>query len=128
DYYDTRTKDLLLQRTLPTSGGVSNVVQNIGKTRNRGIEVGINTTNISTRDFSWTSGIVFSRNKEEIVSLADANTNDVANQWFIGSPVNVYYDYDMVGIWQSAEADEAAKFGYKPGDIRVADVTGDGAF
>jgi len=128
DYYDTRTRDLLLQRTLPTSGGVTSVVQNIGKTRNRGIEIGINTTNITTKDFSWTSGLVFSRNKEEIVSLADENTNDVANKWFIGYPVNVYYDYDMVGIWQLNEADEAAKFGYKPGDIRVADVTGDGAF
>ncbi len=79
DYYDTHTKDLLLQRTLPSSSGVSTVVQNIGKTRNRGIEVGINTTNVSTKDFSWTSGIVFSRNKE-IVSLADENTNDAGQQ------------------------------------------------
>jgi TonB-linked SusC/RagA family outer membrane protein len=128
DYYDTHTKDLLLQRSLPTSGGVGTVVQNIGKTRNRGIEVGINTTNISTKDFTWTSGIVFSRNKEEIVALADKNTNDVANKWFIGSPVRVYYDYEMVGIWQAKDADEAATYGYKPGDIRVRDVKPDGAF
>jgi len=129
DYYDTHTKDLLLQRTLPTSSGVNTVVQNIGKTRNRGIEIGINTTNVSTKDFSWTSGIVFSRNKEEIVSLADENTNDVANKWFIGSPVKVYYDYQKVGIWQQKDADQAASYGpYKPGDIRVRDVNNDGKF
>lgn len=121
DYYDTRTKDLLLQRTLPTSSGVGTVIQNIGKTRNRGIEIGINTTNISRPTFSWTSGITFSRNKEEIVALADANTNDIANGWFIGNPVRVFYDYEKEGIWQSKEATQAATFGYKPGDIKVRD-------
>ena len=126
DYYDTKTKDLLLQRTLPTSSGVSTVVQNVGKTRNRGIEIGINTTNISTADFRWTSNIVYSRNKEEIVELADGGANDVANGWFIGYPVKVYYDYEKTGIWQTTEADEAAKYGYKPGDIRVKDQDGKG--
>ncbi|MEV4886195.1 TonB-dependent receptor [Chitinophaga ginsengisegetis] len=126
DYYDTQTKDLLLQRTLPTSSGVSTVVQNIGKTRNRGIEIGINTTNISTGDFRWTSNIVYSRNKEEIVALADGSTNDVANGWFIGSPVKVYYDYEKIGIWQTNEAAEATKYGYKPGDIKVKDQDGKG--
>ncbi|WPQ66530.1 TonB-dependent receptor [Chitinophaga sancti] len=127
DYYDTHTKDLLLQRTLPSSSGVTTVIQNIGKTRNRGIEIGINTTNISTGKLTWTSNIVFSKNKEEIVSLADANTNDVANGWFIGYPVKVYYDYQKLGIWQTDEATEAAKYGYKPGNIKVKDINGDGA-
>ncbi|WP_089784435.1 SusC/RagA family TonB-linked outer membrane protein [Chitinophaga sp. YR573] len=126
DYYDTHTKDLLLQRTLPTSSGVGTVVQNIGKTRNRGIEIGINTANINTHGFSWTSNITFSKNKEEIVALADANTNDVANGWFIGYPVKVFYDYQKIGIWQSKEADQATKFGYKPGDIKVRDVDNSG--
>lgn len=126
DYYDTHTKDLLLQRTLPTSSGVSTVIQNIGKTRNRGIEIGINTMNISRPAFSWSSGITFSRNKEEIVALADANTNDIANGWFIGNPVKVFYDYKKEGIWQSKEADQAASYGYKPGDIKVKDQQPDG--
>lgn len=126
DVYDTHTKDLLLQRTLPTSSGVSTVIQNIGKTRNRGIEIGINTTNVRTSQFTWTSGIVFSKNKEEIVALADASTNDVANGWFIGSPVKVFYDYEKTGIWQTKEADAAAAFGYKPGDIKVRDQDGNG--
>lgn len=127
DYYDTRTRDLLLQRTLPTSSGVSMVIQNIGKTRNRGVEIGISTVNVSKAKFSWTSGIVFSKNKEEIVALADGRTNDEANGWFIGYPVKVYYDYQKQGIWQTAEEEEAAKFGdYKPGDIKVKDQNNDG--
>jgi hypothetical protein len=51
----------------------------------------------------------------------------VANGWFIGYPVKVYYDYQKLGIWQTDEATEAAKFGYKPGDIKVKDINGDGA-
>lgn len=127
DYYDTHTKDLLLQRTLPTSSGVGSVIQNIGKTRNRGIEIGINTTNVRTNGFTWTSGITFSKNKEEIVALADARTNDVANSWFIGYPVKVFYDYEKIGIWQTKEADAATKFGYKPGDIKVRDQDNNGS-
>ncbi len=126
DYYDTHTKDLLLQRTLPTSSGVSTVIQNIGKTRNRGIEIGINTSNVRVNGFSWTSNITFSKNKEEIVALADANTNDVANSWFIGYPVKVFFDYEKIGIWQSKEADAAALYKNKPGDIKVRDQENNG--
>ncbi|MBW8687591.1 SusC/RagA family TonB-linked outer membrane protein [Chitinophaga rhizophila] len=126
DYYDTKTRDLLLQRTLPSSSGVSTVIQNIGKTRNRGIEIGVNTTIVRSKSVTWTSNIVFSKNKEEIVALADANTNDVANGWFIGSPVRVFFDYEKTGIWQTKEADAAASFGYKPGDIKVRDRDGNG--
>jgi TonB-dependent starch-binding outer membrane protein SusC len=126
DVYDTHTKNLLLMRTLPTSSGVGTVIQNVGKTRNRGIELGINTVNISHNGFTWTSNIAFYKNKEQIVQLADANTNDVANGWFIGQPVKVFYDYQKTGIWQTKEATDAAKFGYKPGDIKVRDANNDG--
>ncbi|WP_295128614.1 TonB-dependent receptor [uncultured Chitinophaga sp.] len=127
DYYDTRTSDLLLLRTLPTSTGVGKTLQNIGKTRNHGIEVGINTVNVQTGDFSWTTNLSFTRNKEQIVSLADGSTNDIASGLFIGYPVTVYYDYDKIGIWQSKDASEATVYKYKPGDIRVRDVNRDTA-
>ncbi|SHM97264.1 TonB-linked outer membrane protein, SusC/RagA family [Chitinophaga jiangningensis] len=125
DVYDTRTKDLLLMRTLPTSTGNTSVVQNIGKTRNRGFEIGINTVNISGRDFRWTSNISYSRNNEEIVALA-SGADDVASGWFIGYPTRVLFDYEKLGIWQSNEADLAAKFGRKPGEIKVKDQDGNG--
>lgn len=124
DVYDSKTSDLLLQRSLPPTSGVSKVVQNIGKTRNRGIEIGIQTVNIRKEKFSWTSGLNFTKNKEEIVDLVNGQ-DDVANNWFIGQPVNSFYDYQKVGIWQTADSTAAASFGRKPGDIRVADVNGD---
>lgn len=127
DWYDTRTKDLLLPRLLPSSTGVSSVIQNIGKTRNTGIEVALNTRNVETRDFKWSSAITFTHNKESIEQLATGGQDDIADGWFIGQPVSVFFDYQKIGIWQTDEADEAAKYGQVPGEIKVKDQDGDGA-
>jgi TonB-linked SusC/RagA family outer membrane protein len=124
DIYDSKTEDLLLQRSLPASSGVSKVVQNIGKTRNRGIEISLQTVNIRNKNFTWSSGISYTSNKEEIVDLVNGK-DDVANNWFIGKPVRSFYDYDKVGIWQTADSAAAASVGRKPGEIRVRDVNGD---
>jgi TonB-linked SusC/RagA family outer membrane protein len=126
DVYDTRTKDLLLVRGLPPTTGVTTVNQNVGKTRNKGLEITLGTTNISTRDFSWTSNLTFTTNKEEIVSLVTPGVNDIGNGWFIGQPINVLYDYEKLGIWQTKDATSGATFNAKPGDIRVKDQNGDG--
>lgn len=126
DWYDTRTSDLLLPRLLPTSTGVQSVVQNIGKTRNTGIEVSLSTVNIQSGAIKWTSSVTFTSNKEEIVSLATGGQNDIADGWFIGHPTAVFYDYQKVGIWQTDQADEAAKYGQTPGTIHVKDEDGDG--
>lgn len=126
DWYDTRTKDLLLPRLLPSSTGVTSVIQNIGKTRNTGIEVALNTRNIEKTNFTWSSAITFTHNKESIEQLATGGGDDIADGWFIGYPVSVFFDYEKIGIWQTAEADQAASFGQKPGEIKVKDQDGDG--
>ncbi|GAB4024134.1 TonB-dependent receptor [Spirosoma koreense] len=127
DYYDTRTSDLLLDRGLPPTTGVTTVKQNIGKTRNRGVEVTLGSTNVRTPSFSWTSNVTFTKNKEEITELVTGG-NDIGNGWFIGYPINVYYDYQKLGIWQTTEADQAAKISptQLPGEIKVKDQNADG--
>ncbi len=126
DIYDTRTSDLLLPRGLPPTTGVQTVYQNIGKTRNKGLEVSLNSTNIKTKNLTWTSTLTYSRNKEQIVSLVTEGVNDIGNGWFVGSPINVFYDYEKTGIWQTDEATKAASFGQAPGDIKVKDQNDDG--
>jgi hypothetical protein len=80
--------------------------------------------NIRNKNFTWSSGISYTSNKEEIVDLVNGK-DDVANNWFIGKPVRSFYDYDKVGIWQTADSAAAASVGRKPGEIRVRDVNGD---
>jgi TonB-linked SusC/RagA family outer membrane protein len=123
DYYDSRTHDLLLTRALPFTSGESKILQNIGKTRNNGIEVSLKTINIQSKDLTWSTSLTYTRNKERIVELV-GKQSDIANKWIIGSPVNSFYDYRKTGIWQTADSAVAKSYGYKPGDIRVRDISG----
>ena len=129
--YSTNTTDLLLNRSISAVHGITTITQNIGATKNEGIEFSINSRNIIKKDFSWnTSGnISFVRN--EIVSLygnlnaEGEEIDDINNQWFIGHPIQVNYDYIFNGVWQSNEAAEAAKWGSLPGYIKIKDVNND---
>lgn len=132
ELYLQNTKDLLLERQLPVVSGFSSVISNVGSTRNKGIEVTLNTRNIQNRNFTWTTDMTFSANKEEIVELYNGKLDDVGNLWFIGHPIDVYYNYKKIGIWQNTPEDlaEMDKFNQKganfvPGSIRLEDVDGD---
>jgi TonB-linked SusC/RagA family outer membrane protein len=130
DVYASRTTGLLLQRNLPKVSGYSDVYANMGETRNRGVELTVNTKNIVTRDFTWGSSLVFSWNKNEIVDLYGDKQDDLGNRWFIGQPIGVIYDYDQVGIWQEDEIAAGEHLKWDPvaeaGDVKLADLNGDG--
>ncbi|OUJ73574.1 hypothetical protein BXP70_14140 [Hymenobacter crusticola] len=138
DVYDTRTSDILLLRPLPISSGVSQVYENIGATRNRGIEFALTTQNIQAKDFKWSSTITFSRNIEEITRLISgtdiiASSNPESNSLLLGHPIRSFYTYKKLGIWQTNEADIAAQYKlgnytFKPGDIKLLDLNGDYTF
>ncbi|MDR2921035.1 MAG: TonB-dependent receptor [Tannerella sp.] len=132
DFYLQDTHDLLLERQLPVVSGFSKVLSNVGKTRNKGVEVSLNTLNVNTKEFQWSTDLTLSANKEEIVELYNGKVDDIGSKWFIGEPVNVHYDYKKIGIWQNTEEDlaEMAKFAangteFQPGDIKIKDMNGD---
>ncbi|MFD3275848.1 SusC/RagA family TonB-linked outer membrane protein [Aquirufa echingensis] len=127
EYYQTNTTDLLLSDQLPTSTGFAAVTRNVGETKNTGIEMSLSTVNIDAENgFKWNTDFTFYKNTEEIVSLYNGAKDDVGNRWFIGKPLNSYYDYQYAGIWQTAEAAEAKAKGFAVGQIKVADSNGDG--
>lgn len=129
DFYNTDTKDILFQRTLPASLGAlktSNytVWQNICATNNKGFELAVNSRNIETRNFTWTTDFTFAMNKEEITEFTSDSPVQNGDYYLMeGQPINTYYDYRYEGIWQEDEAEEAAKYNNaKPGYIKVTDV------
>lgn len=124
DYYDSKTDALLYLVKLPATTGGTSILGNVGKTSNTGFELSLKTVNIQARNFSWNSQITYTTNKEKITDLPNGQ-NDVASGFFIGSPVRSFYDYTKVGIWQTSELAAATSYGYKPGDIKVADLNGD---
>ena len=130
EVYNSNTEDLLISRSLPTMTGFTNVITNLGATNNRGFEITLNTVNIKRRGFEWSSDFVFSANRNRIVHLYRSDINhdgreddDLANKWFIGQPVNVYYDYVFDGIYQDGEHIPTDQ---KAGFVRLKDLNGDG--
>jgi TonB-linked SusC/RagA family outer membrane protein len=124
DIYSTKTEGLLLRRNLPIITGYSFVLDNLGITKNKGIEITLNSDNISTTNFKWQTTVVFSSNKNRIVDLYGDRKSDLGNRWFIGQPINVIYDYKLAGVWQAGD-NHAVDPGTKDGDLKFADTNGD---
>lgn len=125
ELYDTRTEDLLLERLLPRTSGFQSVIENVGSTRNRGWELTLSANVISSSSgFTWDIDMNVFSNKEEITELFQGTSDDIGNGWFIGHPINTYYDFVFDGIWQTDEADEADTHGQLPGQVKIRDVNG----
>ena len=132
ELYKQNTSDLIFLKTLPAVSGYVQKIENIGKTRNKGIEITLSATPVQRGDFSWTADINWAKNKEEIVELINGKQDMVANSLFIGKPSQVFYQYANAGIWSSDAKDlsEMALFnanGHKfyPGVVKVVDQNGD---
>jgi TonB-linked SusC/RagA family outer membrane protein len=125
EYYDNKTSDILLQKNLPRSNGTNSILTNAGKTATRGMEFTLSSVNVrSNSGLTWRTDFNLSFTREKIVALQNNLQADVNNGWFVGHPVTTIYDVKKIGIWQTSEAAEAAKFGVFPGDIKLADLDG----
>lgn len=128
DYYSSRTQDLLLERNISSVQGFTRVLQNIGKTANKGIELSLNTVNVKLNNFTWSTNLNVSHNTNKIVDLYGDGKDDLGNRWFIGKPIRVIYGLKYDGVFKSAEevAVSVQKASAKPGYVRVLDADGDG--
>ncbi|MEI3796549.1 MULTISPECIES: SusC/RagA family TonB-linked outer membrane protein [unclassified Chitinophaga] len=135
DYYYMPTTNMIMSQSLPDFSGFTSITTNLGEVLNKGFEISVNTQNIRTPNFSWNTTVGFSKYKNTIKHLyyryedvLDANGNvvtskesdDISNGWFIGQPASAIWNYRVTGIWQVNEATEAAKYGQRPGDPKVA--------
>lgn len=101
EYYNTKTKGVLQSVGLPPTSGVSSVVQNIGKTQNKGIELTLNGTILNNvNGWTWEAGFNIYANSNKLVELADGKDRDEGNGWFVGHNINAIYDYKKIGLWQ----------------------------
>jgi len=132
DYYRTTTNDLLWDLVLPRASGFSNIATNLGEIQNTGIEFAIQTTPISTDNFSWDLGVNFSSNQNEVVSLLGQDVDEdgreddlIASRLFIGESIGTIFDYEIDGIWQVGDD---VPDGYFPGTYKIVDQQPDEAY
>ncbi len=127
DVYSRNTFDLLLQRNISSVQGFRSIIQNIGKTANKGVEVAITSANLKTGDLTWTTSANAAYNANKIVDLYGNGSDDPGNGWFIGRPIRTIYAIQYGGIFRTVDEVAASpQTTSKPGYVRVVDVNGDG--
>lgn len=156
DLYNKKSSGFLYQIPWPdyltggTSqyGGIDAPYSNIGEVQNKGYDITLGYSTKNLDNFSWSSSLVFSHYKNEVLSLVDGlsltqevNTNGfqpvVVTNTLVGQPIGMFYGYKTNGLFNSLEELNAAPIqfgqavGTAPGetylgDVRYVDVNGDG--
>ncbi|HNW57637.1 MAG TPA: SusC/RagA family TonB-linked outer membrane protein, partial [Bacteroidales bacterium] len=136
DVYDKLSDGLLMARSLTIESGVKNMTDNIGSVSNKGVELSLTSVNVQSHDFRWQTSLSFAYNKNEIVTLYGKKEDVIGETRFIGEPINVIYDYKILGVWTKAEYEAGESVYYnpngsvnytaKPGEAKTFDATKDG--
>lgn len=136
DYYKKRTENLLLNKQIPGTAGTTRLA-NVGEIENSGIEVSINSVNFEKSNFSWSTDLTISANKNEVISLGgedfinlDSPGNGTGDDVRIipGYPIPAFLGAEYLGTYKtSAEIDADGIVGSVLGGPRYFDKNGDGA-
>lgn len=131
DFYYKKTTDLLLSVSIPATSGHLTALQNYGSVENKGIELTLNTINTKGL-FNWNTNIVFSTNKNKILSLGEGIDYIISDPSIakVGEAVGSFYVLKTDGVFKST--DDIAnlpknKANTLPGYQRYIDVNQDGA-
>lgn len=135
EYYYSITKSMLYKRPISSITGYQDQWTNLGKVRNRGIELEINSTNIQKKNFSWNTSFNISSNSNMVLDLggpesiitqgSDANEMYIAQ---VGKPAIQYYGFKTVGVWNNQQEidDNPHHNSDQPGGLRVLNAVDDG--
>ncbi|WP_340113251.1 SusC/RagA family TonB-linked outer membrane protein [Maribellus mangrovi] len=126
DGYKSVTTDQIFSRTIPVMGaGITDQMATMGKVENWGIEAVVNTTNMQSGDFRWTSGLTFTMNRNKLVELYGGDeTGDINAGFFIGESLSAIYGYEWIGVVQEDDLDYINANSAHPGDGKFANIDG----
>ncbi|MFT3738706.1 MAG: TonB-dependent receptor [Breznakibacter sp.] len=143
DYYISETSDLLYYRSAPPSSVYPSVIDNIGSTKGRGLELALNTLVVKTKNFSYDVNWTYSHYTDEITGLADGLTQNINGRegQLVGERVKTFFNYEADGnwnvgefaeykaAWEARHPDQAlgyiSSYGV-PGSIKIVDRNDDG--
>lgn len=119
DVYYKKTEDLLLLVPYPYYAGTSGIgatsapYVNIGSLENKGIELTLNTVNVRSDDFTWTSNLVFTLNRNKVLALGtetgvlnktlqQGSDITIVTRTAVGKPIAQFYGYKVIGRFEDA--------------------------
>jgi TonB-linked outer membrane protein, SusC/RagA family len=146
EWYNNEISDMLMASVIPASTGYTKQYQNVGKMRNRGWEFTLNTVNVQTKDFRWSTDLNLAFNKSKVISLEEgldtktftvgSNRSGTLNYYaVVGEKLGDMYGYVYEGVYttddfiQNADGSLTLKEGVvkpfgdatpTPGDIKFA--------
>jgi TonB-linked SusC/RagA family outer membrane protein len=141
DYYNKQTRDLLLDRSIAPSSGFTSQYGNAGKVENKGWEFSLQTVNVSSKSFKWSSVLTFAYNKNKVLSLGSNNSDiyvgsikpdgaaDFETPFIlrVGQPIGAIYGYVYQGIIQAGDKVlSTTQPNSVVGEPKYADLNGDG--
>lgn len=155
DLYRKTTDDLLLNANLPPSLGFDRTFKNVGKVRNQGVEISLETINVKKSTFTWSTNFNISFNSNKVLELAENQQALVSLiNWEtsyrslppymakIGQPIGMFYGLIWEGNYQYNDFTKLPSGSYilkpevptngnprediQPGDIKYKDINGDG--
>ncbi len=126
DMYNSKTTDQIFTRNIPVMGsGLGSQLATLGEVDNWGIEADLTSNNINTNEFSWSTGVFFSLNRNELVELYGDGQDDITRSLFLGKSLGAIYGYKWDGIVQAGEENYLSNVVALPGDAKYADLNGD---
>ena len=114
EFYVNESTHLLLNSRIPSSSGYSNMIRNIGKTQNIGVDLTISSVNIQKRNFTWNTNFNLSHNKNTIKALsgeqyfleeAKFGYNQKTHKIEVGKSIGQFYGYRTLGLYQVEDFD-----------------------
>ncbi len=136
NYYKKNTFDLLLNVRLPRQTGFESRLQNLGEVQNQGLELLVNTVNISTDRFKWSSMLTLSGNRNKVLDLGGVDFINIVSpnqqsgpggRLIVGQTAPVFVGVDYLGTWKTQEEiDASGQLNQDIGGARFEDPNGDG--
>ncbi|RYE20046.1 MAG: SusC/RagA family TonB-linked outer membrane protein [Sphingobacteriales bacterium] len=104
EYYHKTTTDLLGNQLLDPFTGQGSAIGNLGKLVNDGINIGLTSINIQTRNLTWSTGLAFGFNKNKLVSYTkpqsymESPSYILSTNYLIGRPIQPLFAYRYAGL------------------------------
>ena len=103
DVYNRKTDDLIYNVPVPGNTGYTNKTVNIGAMQNRGLEIVLNSNNVVTRNFKWSTGLNLAFNQNKITrldgdqTLIAGNDGRYLNSLIVGESIGIFYGPKFAG-------------------------------
>lgn len=137
DIYNRKSKNMLLSNIIPAITGFNTQIVNLGNVRNRGVEMALGVTPVSSRNFQWSVNLNLAFNRNKVLSLnkngdrvlSGNNDNNPTHVTVVGKPIGQFFGYVFQGLYTAEDLSNPAVPKYPQvyaGAGKYADINGDG--